>query len=267
MFAGGWREVGRPCPPPIQTPSGAQPRGHLSRACGNAAGPAGKGSAGSTEAQHHPWPGREPADVLARTAMTEACLSGPSPCLRSSAWLIGEQSQGWAMGPMTWQRKEGAIRDGAPRPVLATEGAEGAEASGIHCPLLHAQSLPRAGPAAGRQTWEESEGPLGPGGGPRIRRTAPPHQQASSLLCPTSQRNCLLSGGGRPLRRGLPWVSISAPWRVLRVSPRGPGGAHLWSWVAREGEPHFLSQRDPREMRPQRPRAQESLMVGAAGRQ
>lgn len=53
--------------------SWTQPRGHLSRACRDAADPAGGGSAGSTTSpQHHPWPGCEPADVLVRTAMTKA---------------------------------------------------------------------------------------------------------------------------------------------------------------------------------------------------
>lgn len=265
MFAGGRRETGRPCPPPTQTPSGTQPRGHLSRACGNAAGPAREGSAGSTEAQHHPWPGREPVDVLARTAMTEACLSGPSPCLRSSAWLIREQSQGWAMGPMTWRRRKVPL--GMVHPDLCSQQRGPRGRKGLGSTVLHYVPSAQSRPVAGRQTWEESEGPLGPGGGPRIRRHSPTSPAGTPLAVSHQPEELSSFGSGRPLRRGLPWVSISAPWRVLRVSPRGPGGAHLWSWVAREGEAHFLSQRDPREMRPQRPGAQESLVAGAAGRQ
>lgn len=187
--------------------------------------------------------------------MTEACLSGPSPCLRSSAWLTGEQSQGWAMGPRDLAKEGRRHRGRCTQTCACNTWGQGGEGSGIHCPPLRAQSR-----ACGRQA--DMGGVRGtPGAWGRSS------DQAPCLLCPTSQRNCLPSGGGRPLRRGLPWVGIPAPWRVLRVIPRGPGDAPLLSWGAREGEPHFLSQRDPREMRPQRPRAQEPLVVGAAGSQ
>lgn len=129
-----------------------------------------------------------------------------------------------------------------------------------YCPPLF---VLRASPAAGRygKNQRDTLRPLSGWVGCSDRGTQPHPASRHPSGCPTSQNDCLPLGGGGPSSWGLPGVGIPAPWRDLQRIPRGPGDAHLLSWGAWEEEPHFLSQRDPREMRPQRPSAQESLTV------
>lgn len=61
----------------------------------------------------------------------------------------------------------------------------------------------------------------------------------SSTVCPEPA----LQQDGEEESEGL-----SVPWWVLRMIPRGSVDAHLLRWGLGEDEPHFLSQKAPREM-------------------